>query len=418
MSAEESLSDSPRSDRLFQLLQQLLAMPATEVEETVYQTAQLIAQAFHAEKVDVFLYDPESQSLVAFGTSVTPMGIHEKEIGLDRISLAQGGRAVEVYQTGQTYWTGQAQNDPQELEGMKEELGIKSEITVPLSVGTERRGVLLVSSSIPQFFQLSDVSLLEAVANWVGMVIHRAELSEDYANEVADHARRMEAENLLTVMAHDLRNDLTPLKGRLELLERRARREDLPFVARELEIINQGVQRLNRLVSDLLDAERLRQGLFALHRQSMDLVQIVEDVVPIWKTPGHPIHVQAPASLVITADPDRIQQVIENLLSNATTHADPETPVQVEVTQRPQIDGLWAFLTVSNQGPPMSADYLQSLFQPFTKGAQSRGLGVGLYISQRIAHAHQGTLTARMEGEKTTRITLALPATPPASQNI
>lgn len=417
MPAEESFSDLPRSDRLFQLLQQLLAMPATEMEETVYQTAQLIAQAFHAEKVDVFLYEPESQSLIAFGTSVTPMGIHEKEVGLDHIPLAQGGRAVEVYLTGQSYWTGQAQHDPYELEGMKEELGIKSEVTVPLSVGNERRGVLFVSSSTPQFFQETDMQVLEAVANWVGMAIHRAELSEDYANEVADHARRMEAENLLTVMAHDLRNDLTPLKGRLELLGRRAQREGLAFFVRELEVINQAMLRLNRLVSDLLDAERLKQGLFALHRQSMDLVQIVEDVVPIWETPGHPIHIQAPASLVITADPDRIQQVTENLLSNATAHADPETPIQVEITQRQQIDGLWALLTVINQGPPMSPEQLRSLFQPFTKGVQSRGLGVGLYISQRIAQAHQGTLTARIEGEKTTYMMLALPGAPPASQN-
>lgn len=210
--------EQSRSDVLFQLLQQLLAMPAMEVNEVIYQTAQLIAQTFNAEKVDVFLYDPGSQSLIAFGTSVTPMGIHEKAIGLDRIPLEQGGRAVDVYQTGQPYLTGQAQHDPHELAGMKESLGIKSEITVPLSVGTERRGVLLVSSSAPHAFQEPDLRALESVANWVGMVIQRAELSEDYANEVADHARRMEAEKLMTIMAHDLHNYLTPLKGRLDLL--------------------------------------------------------------------------------------------------------------------------------------------------------------------------------------------------------
>lgn len=418
MSAKELLSDLSKSDRLFRLLQQLLALSATEVNEAISQTAQLIAQALQAEKVDVFLHDPESQSLKAFGISLTPMGIHERATGLDCISLEQGGRAVEVYQTGLPYLTGQAQHDPQELAGMKEELGIKSEITVPISVGTERRGVLFVSSSAPHFFQEPDLRVLEAIANWVGIVIHRAELQENYAHGLADQARRMEAEKLLTVMAHDLRNDLTPLKARLELLVRRARREGLFHFGRELEITNRGIERLDRLVADLLDAERLKQGLFALHRQSIDLVQIIEEVVPIWETPGRPIQVQAPAYLEVVADPDRLQQVVENLLSNAITHADPGTPVQVVVMQQHQTTGHWALITVTNQGPRMSLEQLRSLFQPFTKGVHSRGLGLGLYLSQRIAQAHQGTLTARSEGERTTHMTLALPCESPASPAI
>lgn len=418
MSVEESLSNLPRSDRLFQLLQQLLAMPATKMEETVYQAAQLITQALSAEKVDVFLYDAESQSLIALGTSITPMGLHQKEIGLDRISLAQGGRTVEVYQTGKPYQTGQAQSDPHELPGVKKDLGVQSQIAVPLSVGTERRGVVLVTSSVPDCFEEFDLRMLEAIANWVGIVIHRAELSENYANELTDRARQMEAETLLTVMAHDLRNDLTPLKGRLELLIRRARREGLFSFGRELEVTNRGIDRLNRLVSDVLDVERLKQGLFALHRQEIDLVQLVEDVVPIWETAGHPIRVQAPASLVVMADPDRIQQVMENLLSNATTYSDPDTPIQVTMRQKQQTNGLFAYITVATQGPQMSADQLRSLFQPFTKGMRSRGLGIGLYVSQRIAQAHQGTLTAQAEGEKTTRMTLTLPIEGPVSPTL
>jgi two-component system, OmpR family, sensor kinase len=407
--SSEPFPETPKSDRLFQMLQYLLALPATEVSETIHQTAQLVAQALQAEKVDVFLEDPASQSLVALGTSLTPLGMHEKAIGLDRISLAEGGRAVEVYQTGQPYWTGQAQRDPEELAGMKEALGIKSEMLVPLGVESKRRGVLLASSRAPHFFQEPDLRFLEAVANWVGMVIHRAELSEAYTNEVADHARRLAAEEILTVMAHDLRNYLTPLKGRLDLLHRRAEREGHNSFARELEAINQSMLRLNRLVSDLLDAERLKQGVFALNCQEIDLVELVEEVVPIWSTPGHSIQVQAPERLMVTADPDRVQQVVENLLSNATTHADPETPIHVAITQEQRADGAFARITVTNQGRRMSPEQLRSQFHPFTQGSHSQGLGLGLYISQRIAQAHQGTLTVQTEGEKTTHVTLSIP---------
>ncbi|HEX4208614.1 MAG TPA: GAF domain-containing sensor histidine kinase [Ktedonobacteraceae bacterium] len=401
--------EGSKSDELFQLLQNLLALPAMEVDETIYQTTQLITQAFHAEKVDVFLYDPGSQNLIAVGTSVTPMGIHEKNIGLDRISLAQGGRAVEVYLTEQSYWTGQTQHDPQELTGIKEELGIKSEMLVPLFVETKCRGVLFVSSSTPHSFEESDLRLLEAVANWVGIAIYRAELNANYAKELADHARRLEAEELLVVMAHDLHNYLTPLKGRLDLLRRRATRERQSSYARELEVINQSMLRLNRLVSDLLDIERLKQGMFALHCQSVNLVEIIESLVPIWDMPEHPIQVQAPVSVVVKADFDRIQQVIENLLSNATTHADPGTPVQVVVAQTQRTNSLWALITITNQGPRLSPEQLERLFQPFSKGTRSQGLGLGLYISRRIAEAHQGTLTAQTEGEKAMRMTFSLP---------
>lgn len=414
MSAE-NVPEIPKSDRLFQMLQQLLALPTTEMGETIYQTAQLIAKALQADKVDVFLYEPATQSLSAVGTSATPVGVHEKVIGLDRISLAQGGRAIEVYQTGQAYWTGQVQHDPHELAGMKEALGLQSEIIVPLAVESQRRGVLLASSRSPQFFQEQDFRFLEAVANWVGMVIHRAELSEDYANEMVDHARLLEAEELLAVMAHDLRNYLTPLKGRLDLLERRAVREGQDSFMRELEVINQAMMRLNRLVEDLLDAERLKQGIFALQRQSIDLVELVEEVAPIWSSPGHPIQIQAPQTLPVTADPDRIQQVIENLLSNATTHAEPQTPVQIRVSQVQEIDGAFALITVTNQGPLMSAEQLKFLFQPFRKGAHSQGLGVGLYVSQRIAQAHQGTLTVQTEGENLMHVTLSIPHSTPFS---
>lgn len=407
--SSEPFPGTPKSDRLFRMLQHLLALPGTEVSETIHQTAQVVAQALQAEKVDVLLEDPISQSLVALGISQTPMGAYEKAIGLDHISLTEGGRAVEVYQTGRPYWTGQTQCDPEELAGMKDALGMKSEMLVPLSVDNQRRGVLLASSRSPQFFQEDDLRFLEAVANWVGMVIHRAELSESYAYEVADHARRLAAEEILTVMAHDLRNYLTPLKGRIELLRRRAQREKQNLLARELEAIDQTAMRLDRLVSDLLDVERLKQGVFALHPQEVDIVDLVEEVVPIWSTPGHPIQVQAPEHVMAVADPDRIQQVVENLLSNATTHADLETPILVTITQEQRADGSFARITVTNQGRQMTPEQLRSLFLPFTKGSHSQGLGLGLYISQRIVQAHQGTLTVQTQGEKTTHVILSIP---------
>lgn len=405
----ENIPEMQKPSRLLITLQRLLELSVTDMAKTFYQTAQLVSQALGAEKVDVFLIDFSHENLIALGTSVTPMGKKEQVIGLDRLPLANGGREVEVYLTGKPYWTGQARHDPHVLAGMKEDLGIKSEMVVPLSVNAERRGILLASSSLPDFFTEQDLSFLQAVTHWVGVIIHRAELVEQHTRQATEQARRLAAEELLTVMAHDLRNYLTPLKGRLDLLKRRVHREEQEIYAHELDLIHQMVMRLNNLVSDLLDVERLKRGVFSLYCQPIDLVKLVEEVVPVWSLPGHAIHVQAPDALIITADRARLQQVVENLLSNATTHAEQGTPVQVVITQEQRADAPWAIVTISNQGPAMPQEQLTPLFEPFAKGAHSQGLGLGLYISQRIAQAHQGSLTVQTEPGQMTRFTLCLP---------
>jgi len=399
-----------KHELLLRTLQQLLELPATSVGDTLHQSAQLVTAALHAEKVDTFLYDLTTESLVAYGTSQTPMGAKEQAIGLDRLPLAQGGRAVEVYQTGKPYWSGQIQHDRAELPGMKEDLGIKSEILVPLSSDGTLRGVVLASSSAQQHFTEDDLHFLEAVTHWIGVVMHRAELVEQQAYETTARAHRLAAEEILTVMAHDLGNMITPIKGRLDLLERRARREGQVGYERELLIIKQSVVRVRRLMTDLLDVARFRQGLFTLEVQTFNLVEMLDDMASIWSAPQHAIYLHAPERLLVTADPSRIQQAMENLVSNATTHAEGNTAVQIIVKEEQHDEEPWASVTVSNQGPPIPPEQLTTLFQPFAKGKQSQGMGLGLYLAERIAHAHHGELTVRTEAGPTTHFTLSWPS--------
>ena len=399
----------PKHEALLTTLQRLLELPTTTVSGTLYQSAQLVAAALHAQKVDTFLYDPDSESLVAYGTSQTPLGTKEQALGLDRLPLAEGGRAVEVYQTGRSYWSGQVQRDPGELSGMKEELEIKSEILVPLLVDGSLRGVVLVSSSAPAHFSEEDLHFLEAVTHWIGVVIHHAELAEQQQQEARAQARRLVAEEILTVMAHDLGNMLTPIKGRLDLLERRARREGQVAYERELLIIKQSVVRIRRLMTDLLDVARIREGLFTLEVQAFDLVEMLTDMVPIWSAPEHAIHLHAPDHFLVTADPRRMQQALENLLSNATTHAQGTTAVHVTVNEEQHDEEPWVTVTVSNQGPPIPPELLATLFLPFAKGEQSQGMGLGLYLAERIAHAHHGSLTVRTDAGPSTHFVLSWP---------
>ncbi|MDQ5851706.1 MAG: GAF domain-containing protein, partial [Chloroflexota bacterium] len=212
-------------DRLLTTLERLLTLGATEVRDTLDQASQLVAEALRADKVDVFVHDPSKDTLVARGTSDTPMGRHQQQIGLDWLPVANGGRTVFVFQTGTPYRTGQADQDPDELIGVKQALGIRSTIAVPLDVNGQRRGVLLANSAEPERFTEADLHFLQAVARWIGMIMHRAELVEQITRDAAEQARRVAADEMITILAHDLRAPLAPLQGRIEMLGLRAERE-------------------------------------------------------------------------------------------------------------------------------------------------------------------------------------------------
>jgi len=399
-----------KQDRLLVTLERLLEIQATEVRATLSQVTQLVAQALEADKVDIFFHDRDVDTLVALGTSNTPMGRRQKAIGMDRLPIVNRGRTVEVFLTGQSYFTGHADEDPGELVGIKEGLGVVSVIVTAFAVDNERRGVLLVSSSKPDFFSEQDLRFIEAVARWVGAVVNRAELVEFMTQEAAEQGRRMAAEELLTIMAHDVRNYLTPIRGHLDLIERRARREN-----REQDVLNAtlatgALSRLNGLISNLLDIARLNQGIFSINPQPLNLVDLVQEVAAAFRTAETLIQIQAPQEVVISADPDRLHQLLENLLANAVQHAPKKTPVEVSVDTERRDDGIWAVLIVANQGPGIPPDLLSHLFQPFISGSNSRGLGLGLYLASRIAGVHNGTLTVDSAPGEGTRFTLSLPA--------
>jgi two-component system OmpR family sensor kinase len=174
-------------DRLLCMLQRLLAIRSPQLHPALTEAATLIAETFRADKTDVFVLDPASTSLVALGTSETPMGRRQHELGLNRLPLSNGGRAAWAFQTGEPYLTGRADQDPEELRGITEGLGIRSVANLPVVVGKACRGVLQVDSATPDFFTERDRDALVAVAGWVGLVMERAELVE---GEVSAAERR------------------------------------------------------------------------------------------------------------------------------------------------------------------------------------------------------------------------------------
>jgi signal transduction histidine kinase len=312
---------------------------------------------------------------------------------------------VEVFQTGNPRRAGRVDRDTRELRGVRVGLGIRSEVSVPLDVAGQRRGVLSAVSTAPDFFSEGDLRFLATVGRWVGMVAQHAELMEHAASEAAAGARQRAAEELITVLAHDFRNLLTPVRGRLDLMSRRARREGHDRYLRDTEEVIRSLDRLNRLVHDLLDTARLRQGLFELNLQPVDLVELAR-VTVAEMMPAGAAEVRAPMDeLVVSADASRLRQVLENLLSNALKVQPEGEPLLIELAT----SDASAVVSVVDRGPGLSPEIIPHLFERFAAGAESVGLGLGLYLAHGITVAHGGTLEVDSRPGHGARFMIRLP---------
>jgi two-component system, OmpR family, sensor kinase len=247
------------------------------------------------------------------------------------------------------------------------------------------------------------------------MVARRAELTESPTRMAVAEARRMAAEEIVTVVAHDLGNALTPVKGRLDIVRHRIARENPDGNLEDVDIAIHSLERVQRMVGELLDVARIDEGISALSTQTVDLVPLVQEIVAEFRSVHEDIKLQIPTELRVHADPDRITQVLENLLANAVKHGEEQVPITVGAGLEQNGDGCWAEIRVQAAGPGIPREQLAEIFTRFAAGPQSTGLGIGLYLAQRIAQEHGGTLTVDSANGSGTNFRLSLPLAPDGS---
>lgn len=408
-----ALSDpSLPSARLLETLERLLELPSAELDSTLSRAADLVANATAADKVDAFLYDPRRDSLVAVGTSDQPVSAKQRALGLDVLPVSNGGRVVHVYTTGQTFITGRLDEDADELRGIKEGLGIRSTLGVPLVVGGTRRGMMMLASLKPDFFTADDVRFAEAVGRWMGTVAHRAELVEEISRNAAEQGRRAGAEELVTVLAHDLRNLAAPIDLSLHVLRRRAERDGRQEDVEVAETGQRALGRLRGLTADILDVARIERGLFQGTLEPTDLVTLTQEVARTLTTPSQPVEVRvrAEGTLVVAADAARIRQCLENLVVNAIQKSPKDAGVDVLLTSEVREDGVWAIVQVVDQGPGVPEHLIPHIFDRFVTGRlREGGLGLGLHLAKEIAVMHGGDLAVDRSARRGARFILTLP---------
>jgi signal transduction histidine kinase len=252
-----------------------------------------------------------------------------------------------------------------------------------------------------------------------GIFVHVYDITEQVlarrAAEQAAHAR----DEFLSIASHELRNPVAGIKGTAQLLRRmrRSGRLDDERLDRYLTSIEVGSQRLTTLTEDLLDVSRLQQGVLPLRLRRTDLVALIQDIVA--RLPEH-VRPRVRTDLAdglqpVQVDPDRVEQVIVNLLDNADKYAPGREPIQVSLAE----EGGGLLLRAQDHGIGLPIGAAERIFQPFGRAANAQaanipGLGLGLYICRQIAERHGGKLWAESDGEgRGTVLSLWLPHVPP-----
>jgi len=222
--------------------------------------------------------------------------------------------------------------------------------------------------------------------------------------------------DFFTTAIHELRTPLTSVLGQAQLALRYV--ESDPARARDAikRTIEQG-SRMNRLIGELLDPARVTVGALSLAVVSFDLGHTIALAIPQYEHGDVPrIAFEVPPEPVqVRGDPDRIAQVVGNLLDNALKYSPAGTPIAVSLA----IVDKEAYVRVEDQGVGIAADERARIFAPFYRAARTRdvpGTGLGLHISRRLAEQHHGRLWLERSTDSGSVFTLALPIVERADQ--
>jgi signal transduction histidine kinase len=216
------------------------------------------------------------------------------------------------------------------------------------------------------------------------------------------------AADFFSMAVHELRTPLTSIDGHAQLAQRFLTKDPVR-AAESLARIREQSKRMNRLIGDLLDRARVSVGALSLEVVTFDLgvaCAITIGLAEHGETPR--ITFTTPAAVRVQGDPERIAQILGNLLDNAVRYSPPDSPVAVSLT----VAGPDAEIRVTDQGVGVPDGERERIFAPFYRTSRTKeiaGTGLGLHISRRIAEQHHGRLWLESTSEAGSVFVLSLP---------
>ena len=277
-----------------------------------------------------------------------------------------------------------------------DELAGTSLISAPLHVrGTLSGSVTMFRCRTHERFNDEDLVVLVDLCRHMALTMENLFLYE----EVSDNNRLKD--EFLALLSHELRTPLNSILGWTELVKMEATETT---VIEGLEVVERSAQALTQLVNDLLDVSRIISGKLEISRQAIDIAPFLSNVVsairPLAAAKKVQLQLNEEGDLPrIAADPNRLEQIIWNLLNNAIKF----TPPEGEVTIAARVAAQHVAIEVKDSGVGIKPELMPYVFERFRQADSSStrrhgGLGLGLAIVKHLAQLHEGTVTVASPG--------------------
>jgi len=290
-------------------------------------------------------------------------------------------------------------------------------MAVPLVASSTILGVLLVGCHNSRKLTEEDLSLFTAIGQQLGLSLTNAQLLRSASEmEALREADRLKS-GFIAAVSHDLRSPLTAIRASVESLLDRGGVQSAWTQENLLHNIAGQAGRLGRLVDQLLDLSRIEAGVLALDRDWTELPVLIADTLAKFEGLNNGCKVECDLSDDLPlhyVDPDRLVQVLWNLLENASKYALPYSSIRVETSWT----GNEVLIGIADRGPGIPPGEHEKIFQHFYRldrdiGTHTQGSGLGLAICRGIVQAHGGRIWVedRPGGGSIFRIALPLPAT-------
>ena len=339
--------------------------------------------------------------------------------------LAEESYSFEQYQFAQLFvhdepvWIDDIQTDPHisdHTRSLLTKLQTRSLVLFPLITSNQWYGMLTIHFSIPKLLRPEDFSYFEKVVNQAAAAIYNLLLleAETKARQEAERANQVKVK-FLAMISHELRTPLTSIKGFATTLLADDVTWDPDSQRDFIKTINQEADKLTELIEHLLDLSRLESGTLRIVPGEVLLETIVNDALPQLQVLAgdHTLMVDLPGNLPpVLADPQRVEQVMFNLVSNAAKYSPADTQIALSAIAR-QKD---IQVNVSDQGAGIALEDRQRVFEPFYRAEKedgtvqsAQGVGLGLAICKSLIEAQGGSIWIQDRPGPGTTLSFTLP---------
>jgi signal transduction histidine kinase len=371
------------------------ARASLDPEEILRGTVEELAKVLDVSRALVCTGATEEDLAVTYewdAAGVAQVGLGARHLPIARLAARLGRTVIVTDVRKDSRFT--------EVRGPEDQVqqDIIAAAATPIRVGGQLAGALSFSQvDRAREWTADDVRLIESVGQELRVAISAAEAFGRQRAAVAELERLNRAKSdFVSIVSHEFRTPLTGIQGFSEMMK--SDELTLDEMREYAGDINKDAHRLNRMITEMLDLDKMESGRMQLHRETVDLNATVSEAVDHIRpnAPRHPVALNLDPQLgEVSGDRDKLTQVIANLLNNAVKYS----PQGGEIVVSTRVEGSTAHLVVRDHGIGIPEEALESIFERYGR-VESRatrhiqGTGLGLPIVRQIVHLHGGTVWA------------------------